>query len=480
MQTIRPAIHRADTPPAADRATAAAPGAPPAAPPAAPPSVPPPLASRRGLLAAACLLPQPLLSLPARAGAPASPAPAAGPMGIADRRDAVAAPGRVTFYVAVGPRLAAYEPDPAALTLAPLAGAEAVLPAAIQYVWPHPTLPLLYVAYSDRAGDAFGEVHGVQAVRMDAAGAPTLAGPPLRLDNRPIHLTLDGAGQHLFVAFNAPSELRVFRLGEDGAIGAPVAQRETPDGGIYAHQVRVSPDGRTVILVTRGNDARPGRPEDPGALKVFDLEAGQLRLRRAVAPGGGYGFGPRHLEFGPGQAFLYVSLERENRLDTFAMGADGPATLPAFSTGTLGGPARAGLRQLAGAIHLSPRGDVVYVANRADSRERTEAGPAFAGGENTMAVFRIDPASGEPRLVQTIETERFHPRCFSLHPDGGMLVTAAIKPMPVRDGGRIRTVPAGLTVFGVGPDGLLRRHAHLDLATPDGDVFWCGMVRRPG
>src|SRR5204862_370224 len=73
-----------------------------------------------------------------------------------------------------------------------------------------------------------------------------------------------------------------------------------------------------VILVTRGHDAAGGKPEEPGALKVFDYEAGLLTNEASVAPNGGYGFGPRHLDFHPIKPWVYVSLERQNRLDMFA------------------------------------------------------------------------------------------------------------------------------------------------------------------
>ena len=37
----------------------------------------------------------------------------------------------------------------------------------------------------------------------------------------------------------------------------------TIDAGIYAHQVRVTPDGRHVVLVTRGNEGTAQRPRTP-------------------------------------------------------------------------------------------------------------------------------------------------------------------------------------------------------------------------
>src|SRR5439155_3400614 len=89
---------------------------------------------------------------------------------------------------------------------------------------------------------------------------------------------------------------------------------EEIDPGIYGHQVRVSLGNKKVILVTRGHDAAGGSQEEPGALKVFDYARGKLSNEISIAPNGGYGFGPRHLDFHPTQPWVYVSLERQNRL----------------------------------------------------------------------------------------------------------------------------------------------------------------------
>lgn len=389
-------------------------------------------------------------------------------------------PSSLAFYVAVGPRLQLYHPDAETLGLQ-RDGSDAsdiALPAAIQYVWPHPSLPLLYVAYSDRSGKQPGQVHGVQVLRIDADGRLHAMEAPLVLDNRPINISLDPLGRFLLIAFNAPSDVAVYPLDKGGVIGPVVRQALPVDAGIYAHQVRVAPDNRTVILVTRGNDAQGDKHEDPGALKVFDMNAaGQLALRQSIAPNGGYGFGPRHLDFGRDQATVYVSMERENKLETFVMRAGSLETLPRFSTTTLGQPAIAGLRQLAGAIHVSPDGRFVYIANRADSRKDLAGQSVFAGGENTLAVFEIDAASGAPHLKQTIDTDKFHPRTFSIDPTGKMLVTAAIQPMPVSENGHLRIVPAGLTIFGINADGTLRYDHEIAIQAPGQDVFWCGMVR---
>ena len=67
-------------------------------------------------------------------------------------------------------------------------------------------------------------------------------------------------------------------------------------------------------MAARGHNPRNGKPEEPGCLKVFDYADGQLRNQVSIAPNGGFGFGPRHLEFHPNGRWIYVALERQNKL----------------------------------------------------------------------------------------------------------------------------------------------------------------------
>jgi hypothetical protein len=59
-----------------------------------------------------------------------------------------------------------------------------------------------------------------------------------------------------------------------------------------------------------------------------------------------------------------------------------------------------------------------------------------------------------------------------------MLVTAAVAPLMVRDGDQVRTVPAGLSVFGVGEDGKLAFARKYDIEVRGELMFWCGMITR--
>ena len=222
-------------------------------------------------------------------------------------------PNKVALYASIGPELTQYDVDVDGATLDKRGSV--TLPANVHYARPHASARHLYVASSNSAsgmGPA-GDKHHVSAFRIDpGSGALSPHGDPIALPTRPIHMTTDILSEHLLVAFSNPSGLRVYRINADATPGAEVVQPDPMDPGIYAHQVRARLDNRSVILVTRGHDPAPNKPEEPGALKVFAYRQGLLTKEVSIAPNGGYGFGPRHLDFHPTRPWVYVSLERQS------------------------------------------------------------------------------------------------------------------------------------------------------------------------
>lgn len=387
-------------------------------------------------------------------------------------------PENIMLYASIGAELTHYDVDVESATLT--RRATVTLPANVHYAWPHASRQYLYVASSNSAsgiGGVVGDKHHVNALRIDpATGALAPHGTPIALPTRPIHMTSDIPSRNLLAAFSNPSGLKVYRVDSDLTPGGEVAQTEAIDPGIYGHQVRVSLDNRLAILVTRGHDAAAGKPEEPGALKVFRYEDGLLTGEVSVAPGGGYGFGPRHLDFHPVKPWVYVSLERQNRLDMFAIDGGRVSPTPLFSKGTLAEPGNIRGRQAAGTIHVHPNGRFVYVANRASSTVGEGAQRVFAGGENTLAVYAIDPATGEPDPIQHVDTRGIHCRTFHIDPNGRLLVAAHITGLPVKEGGGIRMVPACLSLFRIGADGKLDFVRKYDVDVGDQQMFWMGMV----
>ncbi|MSO76269.1 MAG: 3-carboxymuconate cyclase [Alphaproteobacteria bacterium] len=381
------------------------------------------------------------------------------------------------LYASVGAELTGYFVDTSSATLT--RRGSTTLPAGVQYVWPHPKQPLVYVASSNGGPGQTGDRHHLSAFRMAAnSGALTAHGEPLALPARPIHFCLDRQGGHALTAYNNPSMVTVHRIGEDGTIGAEVPQPAGLDAGIYAHHILVTPSNRAAILVARGNDAAGDKPENPGALKLFGFEGGVLSDRALIAPGGGYGFGPRHLDFHPSKPYVFVSIERQNQLHVYGLGPDDTLTPePLFVASTLADPEHRKPRQLAGGIHVHPNGRFVYVSNRSDATIVFKGQRVRVGGEDNIAVFQIDSVSGAPRLIQNANPRTSHVRTFSIDPSGRVMVTASIHAsLKLDDNDDVQNVPAALSVFRIGPDGQLDFQRKYDIDTSAATMFWSGTV----
>jgi 6-phosphogluconolactonase (cycloisomerase 2 family) len=229
------------------------------------------------------------------------------------------------------------------------------------------------------------------------------------------------------------------------------------------------------VMVTRGNGPAPNRPEDPGALKVYRYKNGVVSNRQSIAPRGGFGYQPRHLDFHPTQPFMYLNLERQNQLQVYRMN-DGESLEPTalFTKDTLDDRASSKPAQMTGAIHVHPNGRFVYLSNRASGTTSVGGRTVWEGGENTIGVYAIDQKTGEPTRIQNIDSGGMHARTFTLDAASGILVAANQNAVTKADGTR---VSASLAVFRIGEDGKLTFVRKYDVATGDGrTLMWAGLM----
>ena len=382
-----------------------------------------------------------------------------------------AAPASAALYASVGEELITFGVDVERATLT--RQSSLMLPGFVQEAWASPDRMFLYVAWSN-GGSSYtgsgveprGDQHGITAFRVDTRGALRQQGPPASLRSRPIHITGDGPGRYLLVAYNDPSGVSVHTINADGSVGTEVPQRGSIDAGVYAHQVRVLPSNRAVIVVTRGNEPTASTREDPGALKVFRYDAGTLSDEISIAPQNGLGFRSRHLDFHPTRPWVYLTIEAQNRLQVYTRNDVGLEPMPSFSVSTLsdGGGVRPG--QTTSTVHVHPNGQFVYVGNRG----------APTGGRNEIAVFSINEATGEPSLIQNVDTHGFTPRTFALDPSARLLVAGNQNSVSVNEGASTQLVPANLAVFRVGSNGTLTFVERYDVAVGRKPLWWMGIV----
>lgn len=386
---------------------------------------------------------------------------------------------RADIYANVGPRLLRYRIAADGKSLAEL-GAPTDFPEEIQEAWQ--SGDRLYVASSDEHTAASPRNHYLHALAVDASGGLQALGETIRLRHRPIHITVDHQREHVLSAFNSPSGIAVHRLNADGSIGNEVEQEAQLDTGIYAHQIRMLPSGRAVILPARGNQGVPGqREEDRGALKIFGYANGQLTNKQSVAPNDGREFRCRHVEFHPTGRWAYVVIESQNELHTFGIEDDRLSVEPLFVTGLLEAAGRARPGQAASAIRMHPtNGRTLYVANRGRGKEVFQGEEVIAEDmENSIAVFSVDPQTGEPRRIQSADPQSIDVRMFALHPDGRSLVaTSHESPGPIqrRRGNSIEVVPPRIVLFSIESDGRLTFQYKQDVQTGGHYQLWCGAV----
>jgi len=375
---------------------------------------------------------------------------------------------KVAVYASVGEELIAFTADVERATLT--RQSSVTLPGFVQEAWTSPSGPFLYIAWSNGGAcyagsgvEPVGDKHGITALRVDSTGGLHAHGAPASIRSRPIYITGDHSARHLLVAYNDPSGVSVHTINPDGTVGSEVPQSSSLDVGIYGHQVRVFPANDAVVLVTRGNEPTSTTREDPGALKVYRYNDGKLANVRSIAPSNGIGFRSRHLDFHPTRPWVFLTLEAQNRLEVFGITKGTLTTAPLFNKPTLADGTGVKAGQTASSIHLHPNGQFVYVANR---------GALASGGTNNIAVFRINQQTGEPSLIQNIDTHGSTPRTFSIDPSGRMLVVGNQTTTAVAG----NMVPANLAVFRIRTDGMLDFVQTYDLSVGRKPLWWTGLV----
>jgi 6-phosphogluconolactonase (cycloisomerase 2 family) len=86
-------------------------------------------------------------------------------------------------------------------------------------------------------------------------------------------------------------------------------------------------------------------------------------------------------------------------------------------------------------------------------------------------VFAINQQTGEPTLIENIDSQGFEPRTFSLNSSGTVLAVANQLPL---------SVPANIALFRVGADGRLEFARKYDMETgPGRSLFWAKIIALP-
>jgi len=222
----------------------------------------------------------------------------------------------------------------------------------------------------------------------------------------PVHLAVAPDGRHVIVSNHLSGTLVVLPLAEDGAL-MPVSQRVELPGEPGPHRIEqkhakphfnpFDPTGCHVIVPDKGLDR----------IFSFRFDGGTLTPAASPFVATRESAGPRHIAFHPAAPYAYTVNELDSTMTAYRYDAATGAlaafqvlpTLPDNYTGN----------SRAAAIAIDARGRFLYASNR---------------GDDSIALFAIEAASGRLRFVQAYNTGGRTPRFFTLDPTGRILYAA--------------------------------------------------------
>ena len=222
----------------------------------------------------------------------------------------------------------------------------------------------------------------------------------------PAHITLDRTGKYALVANYTSGSVAVFALLKDGRLGevASFVQHKgssvNPERqkGPHAHAIALSPDNRFAVVADLGLDQL--------LVYSFDAAKGTLGAKPQVVKASP-GAGPRHLVFSFDSRFLYMLNEMQSSVVAYSYDAASGAmhelqTISSLPKGFSG-------ENTAAEIEIDPSGKFLFASNR---------------GDDSIAVFAIDPRTGMLTHVETDSTGGKTPRNFAIDPTGSWLLAA--------------------------------------------------------
>lgn len=221
----------------------------------------------------------------------------------------------------------------------------------------------------------------------------------------PCHLALDHTGKVLYVANYNNGSVAAFPVHEDGSLGeaSAVDQRHgssvnpARQKGPHAHGTFISPDNRFMLSPDLGLDK----------IFVYRVDTAKATLPPndppffQVAPGSG----PRHLAFHPNGKFAYIATEMGITVVACRYDAQRGALQEIETVSSA--PANHGPGMSGAEIEVHPNGKLLFASVR---------------GDNSIAAFRVDPATGKLTAAGRTSTEGKTPRGFAIAPGGKFLI----------------------------------------------------------
>lgn len=249
---------------------------------------------------------------------------------------------------------------------------------------------------------------GLSAFGIDqATGKLTFLNEVATRGAGPCYVSVDHTGKYVLVANYDGGSVAVFPVLTDGKLGPATAfvqhtghgtnpeRQEAP----HAHSIVLTPDNRFAIVNDLGLDEL--------LVYKFDSAKGTLTPNDPPFAKLDPGAGPRHFALAPNRKFAYVITEMGRTVTAFSADLHTGVFHPIQSVSTL--PAGFGGRNDDAEIEVHPSGRFLYASNR---------------GEDSIAIYAIDPMKGTLTKTGDVPTGGKEPRSFAIDPSGKLLFAA--------------------------------------------------------
>jgi 6-phosphogluconolactonase len=238
----------------------------------------------------------------------------------------------------------------------------------------------------------------VNAFAIDAkSGDLTLLNRQSSEGGGPCHIVVDKAGKYAFAANYGGGNACALPIGEDGKLGAATGfVQHKGKKRALAHSINLDANNRFAFVADAGLDKVFIYRFEGGKLKPNDPPAAELPPKAA----------PRHFAFHPGGKYAYVINEAALSITAFRYDPEKGALTEVQTISTVPPGWKKGSTA---EVVVHPSGKFVYGSNR---------------GHDSIAVFRVDAATGKLTHVENQGKGVKTPRNFAVDPTGRFCLVA--------------------------------------------------------
>lgn len=244
-----------------------------------------------------------------------------------------------------------------------------------------------------------GETGGVTAFQI-LNDELKMINKQVTLGASPCHISIDSKNTNVFSANYHKGTVESFLVDNKDRSLLPASSvinhiSHGEDKIPHTHYAAPTPDEKYIITVDLGLDQ----------LIIYEVTNGILQEKSnfSVSPGSG----PRHLVFHPNGKFVYVMTEFSSEILVFKYEPDTANLAHVQTISTI--PKAFQENNQGSAVHISSDGRYIYAGNR---------------GHDSIAVFSVNPESGELKFIEHTSTQGNWPRDFALDPTEKFIVAS--------------------------------------------------------